>query len=196
VLGHVSIRSTLSTCFARPRVDQILHEMVAQGLTKRPGPWSPHNAAISLLAVALLSQTTAAGALKLAQRVRDWKCCGPDEKHRWQPGMGGGCLGNMSLAEIRLSRVMCMQIYLQRPTDWQISEIAAIGNGLYFSQGDYGGPVPERIKRTWTSVPYWVLEQYGRQHGLPRDGERVMNEQLSARIERAVRPVPFEEAAE
>jgi hypothetical protein len=190
MLGYISIRATLSTCFARPRVDGILREMIRQGLTKREGPWSPHNAVIAALATALLSEPTPAGALKLAQLARDWRCCGPDDRHRWAPGMGGGREGNMALGDIRLSRVVCMQVDLQRATDWQISQVEAVGNNLCFSRGDYGGPVPERIKRTWCSIPHWVLDQYAVHYGLVRENERHANSLLCSRIEQALRPVP------
>jgi hypothetical protein len=102
----------------------------------------------------------------------------------------------LSLGDIKMLRVQCMQIYLGEPTAWSISEVECIGGGLCFSQGHYDGRVPERIKRSWVTVPEWVINEFGRCHGVATEDQREMNLLLLSRITRSLRPEQVSEAAE
>jgi hypothetical protein len=203
-LSYTTARAALSGAFTRQVVNGVLGAMAATRMVGRGAgsPFSPANAAIAMVACALSTEKTAPGAaLALALMARDWRATSPAPGHRWALGVGGGRLGNGALRDIRLLRVLCAQIYLQQPTAWWISAVECIGGGLCFSRGDYDGRVPEGIKRTWVTVPAWVVKEFGRCHGIATEDQQKMNLLLLGRITKSLRAEPpgagqIEEAAE
>jgi hypothetical protein len=170
------------------------HAMAAAGTIKRGSavPFTPHCAAICMVACALPGDP--AKALQAAMVMRDWRGTGPAPGRKLAAGMA-----NSALHEIKLIRVLCAEVYAREASSWSISPVEALGHGVAFSKGDYDGRVPEAIvlrSGGWVQIPSWVLEQFGRDHGIAQADQRRVNELLLGRIARTLRPEARREAAE
>jgi hypothetical protein len=189
-LTYTTTREVLRSAFPSRVAREMLGVMIETGaITRTHGsPVSPANAVVAMLGCALYREETGAGvALKAAMSCRDWKATAPAPGRR----MALGYTVSHSLGEIKALRVLCGQIYVDRPSAWSVSAIELIGGGLCFSAtnyGDHGGRTPDYIKRDPVTVPAWLIAELSRHYGHPTEAQRQQNEQLLSRINRFLRP--------